>query len=732
MFTLLAPLALAGSLLLAVPIVVHLFKPRKVRQTPFSSLRWLRASQQQLSRRMQWHQLLLFLLRALFLIALVFALAKPVISLRGKHTFAERFIILDVSRSMNYQTPDRPTPFDLGRDIAGDLLLQSLAGDRTTLLLTGNTTTALGPLMQDPLIYRARLQSARAGFTETDLTSALQTIRPMLVHKRPNTSVELYFITDNHQQSWSQGAITSFMEGLGLAVNVHVIDVGIGSPQNAWIADARLIESSNPPRQAIRVQLGCVGDEGQRRTVRVTHLPGLPELSAEKIELHPGHLVQTEIEIPGKYDFKGKVADIRIDPKDALPSDDQFCLNLDSRGMTRVLILEPEATQIESLQPGFHFRTALEAISYMANGSIQSARKAASAVVPRDFAEADLVVMADVPQLSDAALVALENRVRAGAGLMIFFGPSIQLPFYNTRLFNATRPAEGLLPAPLKNLVQMTRRSAPLAGLTRIQWTHPILAPLFDPAYGDLALTRFLAYYDMGEIPAGSASQVLALIDDKSPAILERTFGSGKVLIFNTTANDEWTDLPRRKSYLPLLDRSLSHLVGGIVRRIFQVGEVIAIPVGPATGNVTYTVTSPGGKTLKPITRQFNGQTIVRLDSVDEIGIYAIQPSNADSSAAITCVVQPGRGDSVLKQTELETLKSWWQPAAVEIARADPNSKNAALAQGRILLWPWLIGLGCVLLLAEMFFVHWLCPRVNPKIIASSVTDHGIMARSTR
>ena len=53
MFGFLAPAALLGMALLAVPILLHLFKPKKVRRTPFSSLRWLRASQQRLSKRIQ-------------------------------------------------------------------------------------------------------------------------------------------------------------------------------------------------------------------------------------------------------------------------------------------------------------------------------------------------------------------------------------------------------------------------------------------------------------------------------------------------------------------------------------------------------------------------------------------------------------------------------------------------------------------------------------------------------
>src|SRR5882672_10828972 len=103
MLSFLAPGALVGVLLLAIPILVHLFQPRRVRQTPFSSLRWLHLTQQRLARRIKWHQILLFLLRAAFIMLLVFALAKPMLHEPGAAGVVERFIVLDVSRSMSYR-----------------------------------------------------------------------------------------------------------------------------------------------------------------------------------------------------------------------------------------------------------------------------------------------------------------------------------------------------------------------------------------------------------------------------------------------------------------------------------------------------------------------------------------------------------------------------------------------------------------------------------------------------
>src|SRR5436190_9853407 len=101
--TLLAPWALAAAALLAIPVVIHLFKPRRVRQTPFSSLRWLHLTPQKLSRRIQWHQVLLFLLRAGFIVLLVLALARPLLTAGGDAESRECFIVLDVSHSMSYR-----------------------------------------------------------------------------------------------------------------------------------------------------------------------------------------------------------------------------------------------------------------------------------------------------------------------------------------------------------------------------------------------------------------------------------------------------------------------------------------------------------------------------------------------------------------------------------------------------------------------------------------------------
>lgn len=725
MFTLLAPFALAAAALLAIPIIIHLLKPKRVRTMPFSSLRWLRSSQHKMSRRIQWHQVLLFLLRAAFLTALVVALAKPVFSTGGMRFFTERFVILDVSRSMNYEQPGGETPIVRGRKIARALLAQGLPGDRATVLLTARNTAALGPLAEDPTRYVARLEAARAGLGDTDLSSALAVIRPMLSAPRPNARAELFFITDNHQGSWSQGAVAAFTDGMRVPASVRVIDVGPSAPRNAWIAEARPIEAGG--KRFLHARLAASGNEPQERTLRVKNLPGLGDIS-EKVTIQPGAFAEVNLPVSGDDNFEGKVAELVLEPRDALPDDDQFWLNLDARAGVRVLLLEPESTQIETLQPGFHLRAAIDVLGRGDASAIQMARRTPDAVVASDFAGADVVVIANVAHLSDDRLLALEGRIKSGAGLLMFLGPAVQPAFYNSKMHNPLRPAESLLPRPLQQLAR-----GAMASLTRIEWTHPLLAPLFDPTFGDFARVRARSFYGFGDAPQGDTSQVLAWFDEAAPAIIEHAFGAGRVLVFNSTANDEWSDLPRRNSFVPLLDLALNRLTHARLGRSFSAGEMVSVALPDVGRNVSASITTPGGRKVTPILQPFDAQMIARLDAADEAGVYALSASGDSGSAELRFVVHAGRGDSNVAKTDADTLRSWWGAVPIEFIHPDPSARaDQAVSTGRVLLWPWLFALGALLLLAEMYFVHRLCPVMNPAVATSTVAKHGILAPTSK
>jgi hypothetical protein len=711
----LAPAALVGVLLLAIPILVHLFKPRQMRHTPFSSLRWLRLSPQRLSRRVRMHQLLLFALRAGFILLLVIALARPSVGTGTGGQATDRYIVLDVSRSMAYRTAGQPTPLARAKKIAADLLRSGREGDRTALLLTGSTTRLVTPPVLNPQAHLGELRSVRAGFTGTDLGSALEVIRPLIIRRRPGTDSELYFLTDNHQGRWKQSAVAAFTRGLKAPVRVRVIDVGVPAPRNAWVADVRLLNPAGSDRRALQVEVGASGGGRQERTVHLTGLKGLPERS-RSVTVQPGRPARVRFELPPGANLKGQVAKVRLEPPDGLPSDDTFYLNLDTAAALNVLLVAPDEAA------ALHLEKALEVLAESPGQALHLVRKAPAGVGVGDVRRADVIFLAGVPELPAAPLRALKARVRAGAGLVVFLGPAVKKGFYNNRLYDRLRPSAGLLPLPLKDVTGPGPGRPDPAPLRRVRWEHPVLAPLRDPVLGDLARAGFRTYYRFAAAPAAT-DVVLARVGNQ-PLLVERSVGAGKVVLFNTTANDDWGNLPRRNSFVPLIDRLVGYLSAGGVRRSFEAGEVVLLPLPGWRRGEKVAVRTPGGARRTPVLVHENGRTLLRLDRVGEPGVYRVQRRNT-SAPGFAFVVHPGRGDSVLTPTDSGTLARWWDPIPVKVIPSAEAERGRAVGAGSWALWPWLVAAAGLVLVAEMFFVHRLCPRVAAAAVEPVVGHKG-------
>lgn len=719
--TMLAPYALAASALLAIPIIVHLLKPRKVRQTPFSSLRWLHLTRQHLTRRIRWHQFLLFLLRASFILLLVLALSRPLFSTGQEGKPAERFIVLDISRSMKYSLVDRPSAMDAARDLAKHLIRQALPEDHTALLVAGVRTEVICPLGPDTEACLAALSSVQAGNTDTDLGSALPVIRSLLPGCRPNADVKIIFITDNYQKNWNQGAITSFLQDAQPPPQIKVFDVAPAHPHNAWIASARYHPETKAEAGRITVQLGVSGDEALERTVGLYDLAPLKERT-RTVTLQPGRLTSVDFEVPAGFTTKDRIARLQLEPPDRLPEDDQYWLPLDPRG-TRVLLIEPESPQKGRYHPVFPLRTAVDVLGQQGPSAWQRISKSHREATPRDVESAEVIVLADVPDISDPVRQALEDRVRAGAGLAIFLGPRVQPSFYNTKLYRALQPASGLLPMPLKNAAPADNRLAPL---TRVAWNHPLLANMLDPIVGDLGQTQFRNFYRFDDPPRG---QALAWIDDKTPAFVEHTLAAGKVLVLNTTPNADWSDLARRASFVPFVDRMLAYLAGGGARRHFFAGDEIALTIDKIGPDEKVTVTTPSGSNLTPSLKQAGERTSLRLPAQQEPGVYQVRRT-AQPDQPLPFVVQVGAGDSLLTAMDPALLRQWWQPASVDIVKTEAGS--AGLPAERFPLWPALLAVASLLLLAETFIATRLCPRATPAVAHGIVHRRGLLASSPK
>jgi hypothetical protein len=719
--TFLAPAALFGLLLLALPVVVHLLRPRKMRQTPFSSLRWLKITRQRLSRRIQWHQWWLFLMRAGLVVLLVLALTKPIVGLWNTPNPTDRFIVVDAGRTMAYESADGVNPFERAKDITARLAEQGNPGDRTAILLAGATPKLITRPTADPGAHLPKLRAAALQMSDANMTSALA-ILPTLLGKQPSRETELIFVTANQRHAWQQGDVQSFVKQYGEKLHVQVIDVGPGVAANAWIAGASLIDRGHGEDLVLRVEIGSVGGVSQSRSVRLAGVEGLAD-DVREVTLPAGRAASAHFTIPASLSLAGQIAELRLEPTDALPSDDRYFLNFDMAWALRILLVEPPTDVPEQPGPGLHLRTALDALAVSGNHSFRLTNRASTTVTPGDVQAADIVILAGVPRLADEVVAGLEKRVNAGAGLIVFLGPQIEPAFYQ-QLFKPLQPDDGLLGRQLKPLPQTFKQGGPDT-LRQVRWSHPMLAPLRDPLLGNLRLCQFLRYADFDAAP-GKTDAVLARFEDDTPALIDRPLGAGRVLLWNTTADDTWTDLPRKNCFVPVVDRMLAYLSAGGVRRQFMVGEPIQLPVPDLHPGDAITVTGPDGARVPARLHTAAAQTLLHIDAVGVPGVYRVEPAG-DSRKPWSFAVNTSREASALTPMDTATLESWWAPAQLEVVGGDAALARLEGQSHAWSLWPMLIVLASITLLAETIYVYRLCPHSNPAAVESVVPQRGIL-----
>lgn len=95
---------LLGISLTAVPIIIHLWFQKRLKKIPFSTLKFLKKSEAKRFGWLKFREILILILRCLFIIFLFLSLAKPQIKARlfkGGH-LASVFLIIDNSYSIAY------------------------------------------------------------------------------------------------------------------------------------------------------------------------------------------------------------------------------------------------------------------------------------------------------------------------------------------------------------------------------------------------------------------------------------------------------------------------------------------------------------------------------------------------------------------------------------------------------------------------------------------------------
>ncbi|MBV9880131.1 MAG: BatA and WFA domain-containing protein [Gemmatirosa sp.] len=686
MFAFLAPWFLGGLALLAVPVLVHLTRRDRAAPVPFPSLMFVRRLPQAVTRKRRLRDLPLLLLRALALALLVAAFARPLLD-RARAAIApgaggrELVVLLDRSYSMG-----APGRWARAQDAARRALATLGPDDRGSVILFDATASVAAPRTADGASLRAAVDSVHPGAGATRYAPALALASRMLAQS-PLARREALLVTDFQRGAWTPAPEARLPGGARLTWT----DVGGAPTADVAVAGVELRTDSGGSVERVRP---------------VARLVTSGSVSAVPVSLEvEGRVVQTVTARVGA----GGVASVAFAPvpvpsgwtratvraaADALPADDAYHMVLSRRQGLRVLLVDGPSRRED---PGLFLRRAFDvgdAPRFQVDVTTPATLGAAA------LAGHALVVLHDAP-LRGAAARAVVDFVRRGGGLLVAMGEASAPEAWDPAL-------AALLPARPGEVVD-AGGGAHLAAFER---AHPIFAPFSAPHSGDLAAARVLRRRALA--PAADA-QVLARFDDGTPALVESAApqagarpttedgadGSpeqGRVLVWASTLDAYWTDLPLQPVFVPFAHGLATHAARfAPAPPARAVGEAIdpARVLDRADGE--FVVDAPSGRHVRVVAPA--------LVTMTEAGFYGVRPAGApvDVAVPVAANVDPAEADPA--HVDPATIA-----AAVAPGASAPNTAAAAPQETRTerearqSIWWWLLATVALLLAVESIF----------------------------
>jgi hypothetical protein len=603
----LAPLffiALAG---LAIPVLLHLTQREKKQIVHFPSLMFVRRIPYQSVRRRKIHNWLLLMVRLTALALIVLAFARPLISHEAAAPIGagsrEVVVLLDNSYSMGFGDH-----WQRAVNAARDQFNKLSASDRGTLVLFSSGADIQMRSTSEKGRLNAVLDTVKPVDTATRYSPALK-VAGSIVAESTLPRREVVIISDFQRGGWRGEEGARLPQGVTLT---PVAVQGAADRANLSVTGVSLARSTFSNQE--RLTVTAVVTNRTERSVSGSNIAletaGLP-VANKPLNVEPGGSASVSFD-PVTISSKNFKGTVRL-ADDALGADNSF----------NFVVSPSEPVRLTIVDRGNADLYLTRALSIGDSPRFEAVSRQADALSDDDLRRSRVVVLNDV-DVSAALARRLAKYVEQGGGLFVATGP------------RATWPKDvDLLPADIGNPVDRTRGDAGRIGA--LEYGHPVFEPFRAPRSGDFSSVPVYGYRNL---TAAKNAQVLARFDAGAPAVVERRSGTGRVLIWGSTLDVTWSDLPQRSVFLPFVHRAVRHLAGYTEPQPWvTVGQVLAASGAPRGASAQRVVLTPSGRRL-PI--EDEGSDVVELS---EKGFYELRGDGNQNVTVVAVNVEPAEAD---------------------------------------------------------------------------------------
>ena len=740
--------------LVAVPVIVHLFHRREQQVVPWGAMQFLLEAASR--RRSMWRldDLILMLLRALALLVIVLAIARPLVTSNWLGSPAGRDVVLVIDNSMSAaRLADGRPVFDRVAERAQELVRGLSDADTVRVMLAAN-----GPQVLTPAAL-----AADSG-TRAQLVERIAALRPTLGSADWQACIEralagdaddravarfIVVLADGSAEGWKSDSagwqnVRRALEGSKVPVTVNVVEFSDDKPQldnlsvDALITNRPLVGLNEPFALSAHVRNFGKASSGSHSLAW--------EVDGESIglssvpELEPGQAV--DIPFEHALERAGAFAiTANLRHEDPLDMDNSATTVLEAAGRVPILVVTHKSNLDPLRGDAGYFLAALGSTALAppesADGSdgdgnpVPGTGAWRSAFVPTavefdDLPASDLsayrcIVLANLPPLEPATVEKLRQFVEGGGGLWIALGRRTEPPAFNERVY---ADGAGLSPLRIVEAVGDENNDNEFIAVHPPDGDHPAVKLLGDTVRLDVDEVRILRRFRFEPAPENRRASVLLETGSGEALAAESFHGRGRIIVQAIPFDAAWSNLPACDVFVAMVHEWLWYLAEpSVARRNLRSGEPIIAEL-PADAQLDPN-TPPQASVLTP------GGDKIALSPAPGLAAASARPPHFQFSGTRppgTYLVSVEVGDESQLRMPFQVAR---EPSESNLAPLDEAQRAALIAAAglhfvaqplahtlsrpvktyREPMWNYLIVAALILMAAEIAFAGWLARR---------------------
>lgn len=610
------PLALAALAAAVIPLVIHLFNFRRPKRVDFSTLAFVKELQKTTMQRVRIKQWLLLLLRMLAIAFLVLAFARPTLTGDLVGTIggqARSSVALVVDNSLSMTLRDGGGEYlRQAKDIASGLVSALQAGDEIFVVETASDRNAHTGSFSNKGAALESIEEIETRMGAATLPEAVGRAARLL-DDASHLNREIYLISDMQRTALVDTTGGDVADDL----RIYVLPIGDRTYTNVAVTDvsveSRIIEVGQPVR--IAATLVNYGTDPLEGYVASVFLDG-ERLAQATADLAPG--VPTSVTFTATPQNRGWLSGVVQIEDDAFTFDNErhFTINVPER--RRILLVRGDGQEVDYIQLALSPDLARGRVAFDVTTIPETGLAAAG------LGEYDAVVLIGPSSLSSGEISSLSRFVEAGGGLLFTPSAGASATEYNV-LLNQLGAGE------FRGFSGELGSAQRIASFDQVDLEHPLFEGVFTrpELREERRIESAEIYHAMNYTPDAGSEQTLIRLSNGFPFLQEIRHGRGIAFLLSVAPNTQWSDLPVRGLFIPLVYRSMYYLSASesIAGEQLVAAEDAEIRIAGISESEQLRLIAPDGSEYVPEQRTLFGALLLSIEghAVVRPGIYEVR-----------------------------------------------------------------------------------------------------------